>query len=503
MPRNYRTERNAVIQRWYGGYSQPGNPRPRRRWSEGPITPADCLGIPMQVNSPFHPYGYCMVWKYGLNSDGYGILTIDGRQELAHRVAFIQTRGPIPENRQINHLCNRPYCVQPSHLYAGTAQDNTDDSQIFRKEELLHAPSILFWQGRANVDDPLRRRLLESSRYDRTEPWEPEEHPAQIPLVEFTCPKHDFAITMFGGASKICRICEISECEEREGDGRGIFSLIAEICPVSQTVIPVFDKIMTSEFAGESHRQTRRKAYHRTRQGPEMGPHDRKAFRDAIQTLMTREDSELLDICDRLERLITTALEEASADMMEVWGQASGLNDEQVRTLREHYRGCTNTKAELTRTSRTLEGELGYLLYAMGEFNTLEEILEDQVFRQIIFRWSLVRARKDDEEPIRQIILPAADQTASSIVLAWEKEACGLGRPYFETKPELHQVIRWLARALARKHVLEHLRYEYFGRNTFARLEPHPHSLCAVSIRESGRVRSFSLEFEEGMGYKP
>ena len=82
MPRSYRIERDAVIQRWYGGNSQPRNPRPRRSWEKGPITPADCLGIPTPVNSPFILYGHCMVWKHGLNRDGYGVLTIDERQEL-------------------------------------------------------------------------------------------------------------------------------------------------------------------------------------------------------------------------------------------------------------------------------------------------------------------------------------------------------------------------------------------------------------------------------------
>ena len=62
---------------------------------------------------------------------------------------------------------------------------------------------------------PLLQRLLESNRYDGTEPWEPVSQPAQRPLEEFTCPGHDFAITMFGGNSRICRTCETSEFQER------------------------------------------------------------------------------------------------------------------------------------------------------------------------------------------------------------------------------------------------------------------------------------------------
>ena len=142
MSRDYKKERDAVVRRWYGGYIQPSNFRHSRNWIDNPISPSDCFGIPVQVNSPFDPFGHCMVWKYGLNRDGYGILTIDRKQHLAHRIVFFQTRGQIPEDRQVNHLCNRPYCVQPSHLYAGTVQDNKDDSQIFNREEFLHAPWI-------------------------------------------------------------------------------------------------------------------------------------------------------------------------------------------------------------------------------------------------------------------------------------------------------------------------------------------------------------------------
>ena len=114
MPRNYHSERSAIIRRWYGGNPQPRNPRPQRTWKEGPIMPTDCLGTPLPVNSPFRIPGHCMVWKYSLSHEGYGYLTIDGKRALTHRVVFIQTRGQIPEGMQVNHLCNRPYCVQPS-----------------------------------------------------------------------------------------------------------------------------------------------------------------------------------------------------------------------------------------------------------------------------------------------------------------------------------------------------------------------------------------------------
>ena len=468
----------------------------------------------MQVNSPFTPFGHCMVWKYGLNLDGYGVLTIEGKQEMAHRAAYMQTRGETPEDRQVNHLCDRPYCVQPSHLYAGTRQDNKDDSQIFSREELMHAPWVLYWSEGKHAEDALLQRLLESNRYDGTEPWEPIAQPAQRPLEEFTCPGHDFAISMFGGNSRICRICEKSEFQEEMLDELGTPSLIKELWPASQTVASIFEKIVASEFVGESRREARGKAYRRS-QGFGPGSHDlrdcecdycardRTAFRNAIEALLTREESALLSICDRLHHRITTALEEASVYMMEAWARASGLNEEQTRALMKHHGDCPNTRDDLARTTQTLEGELGYLMHALGVFGSLYEMLEDQGCRLIIARLGLVRLRPEDERDVHRMVVPVAEKTARSIVLAWEEEAEALMRLYVESKPGFRQDIGQLAIALAVKGGLEHLRYELLGRNSSSEQQPHPHSSCAASIVKTGQVQPFPREFEEGQGYTP
>ena len=515
MPRDYQVERDGVIRRWYGGNPQPRNPRPSRTWTEGTITQADCLGIPIPVNSPFFVLGHCMAWKYGLNRDGYGTLTIDGRQELAHRAVFIQTQGTIPEGMQINHLCNRPYCVQPSHLYAGSKQDNKDDSRIFNDPGLINAPSAMHFPGHGEAKDPLVRRLRQRDGYWGLESWEPVEQPPQLPLEEFTCPGHDFAITMQGGDARICRICETSEFDQERADGIGTFELIAEMCPTSQTVAAIFEKITNSEFVGESHLETRRRAHRREHQPFWEGSHDlrncgcayctqdRRTFRDALDPLLTKEESEILDISDRLEPLITTALQEASADMMEAWARKLGMIGEQVLSLREHIRGCPNSTSELTRKSRTIESDFAYLSFALGQFQNRAEMLDDQGFQQVMMRWDTVRMRDEDEEDIFRSVLPAADETAERIALAWEEEADGLMRPYLENKPGLHEDIRFMARMLAKKHIFEYLRYELLGRNSSTEQRPHPHRGCAASIRETGQVEPFPNDFEEGKGYRP
>ena len=35
--------------------------------------------------------------------------------------------GKLQPRQQVNHLCPRPFCLQPGHLYAGDGQDNADD----------------------------------------------------------------------------------------------------------------------------------------------------------------------------------------------------------------------------------------------------------------------------------------------------------------------------------------------------------------------------------------
>ena len=95
------------------------------------VSASDYISVPIPVNSPVPLAPPCLIWRWGLTGDGYGVLK--GRN--VHVVAFEQSRGAkVSEGKQINHLCNRPFCLQPAHLYEGTRQDNAQDFRAVHSE---------------------------------------------------------------------------------------------------------------------------------------------------------------------------------------------------------------------------------------------------------------------------------------------------------------------------------------------------------------------------------
>lgn len=69
----------------------------------------------------------CWIWRGSLHDWGYGHLRHGGKDFKAHRVAWALINGPIPEGMEVLHSCDNPPCVNPSHLFLGTQQDNIDD----------------------------------------------------------------------------------------------------------------------------------------------------------------------------------------------------------------------------------------------------------------------------------------------------------------------------------------------------------------------------------------
>jgi hypothetical protein len=73
----------------------------------------------------------CWVWQGTTSRNGYGLWTTGVRPSRrtvqAHRLSWVIVNGPIPEGMCVCHSCDVPPCVNPEHLWLGTARENARD----------------------------------------------------------------------------------------------------------------------------------------------------------------------------------------------------------------------------------------------------------------------------------------------------------------------------------------------------------------------------------------
>lgn len=74
------------------------------------------------------PNSGCWLWLgRPIMPKGYGTITVDDRQLLAHRYSWVLHHGAIESGLFVMHRCDNPACVNPDHLRLGSHRDNTDD----------------------------------------------------------------------------------------------------------------------------------------------------------------------------------------------------------------------------------------------------------------------------------------------------------------------------------------------------------------------------------------
>lgn len=88
----------------------------------------------------------CWEWTARLDQSGYGLLCYDGGMKGAHRFSYKTYVGEIPEGIYVCHTCDNPKCVNPSHLFLGTQQDNMDDMYNKGRATRMSCPSYVMYK---------------------------------------------------------------------------------------------------------------------------------------------------------------------------------------------------------------------------------------------------------------------------------------------------------------------------------------------------------------------
>ena len=187
MPNKHHAQRAAILQQT--GTIPNGN-TPRR--TRGTIKPTDYAAVPPPLNLKVQPAGDCLIWLGKLNTDGYGISQFPQGERLAHRQTFKHTRLTPPESN-ILHMCNRPYCIQPSHLYEGSKLDNSNDHRM----RITNGIDFALSQQKAQTAQQIAKYRWPSPPRSQDPLWPPNKKEVS----------HDCEFIIPAGDERICAAC--------------------------------------------------------------------------------------------------------------------------------------------------------------------------------------------------------------------------------------------------------------------------------------------------------
>ena len=123
------------------------------RWAltGDPVTPSRRPDAKDRFHSQVRPQGGCLVWVGGTDGKGYGRFNVNGRPKRAHRYAWEQANGPIPEGMFIDHICHNRACVEVTHLRLATDSQNNSYLAGAKKNSSLGIRNVYPHRGKYRV----------------------------------------------------------------------------------------------------------------------------------------------------------------------------------------------------------------------------------------------------------------------------------------------------------------------------------------------------------------
>lgn len=100
----------------------------------------------------------CWYWTSSISPEGYGRISVNGVNKRASRVSYELHKGDFDHSLMVCHTCDNRSCVNPDHLFLGSAKDNYDD--MVRKDRWDRARGADHGKSRLTIPEVLAIREM-------------------------------------------------------------------------------------------------------------------------------------------------------------------------------------------------------------------------------------------------------------------------------------------------------------------------------------------------------